>query len=68
MTFDEGIEAAKAELARALQSPHPELATCVHSDTGSAAIAEAIEKLIARHFLKHMAAMHADSAGESREG
>lgn len=64
MTFDEGIEKAKAELAQALQSPHPELATCVHSDTGAAAIVAALDKLIARHVLKHMAAMHTGSAGE----
>jgi hypothetical protein len=40
------IVKAREELARHLQTPHPELQTCLHSDKGATDIAAAIDRLI----------------------
>lgn len=42
----------KKKLAMALMQPHPELATLIMSDRGSAEIAEAINALIEHHCLR----------------
>lgn len=55
----QAIDEAKADLASALMQFHPELLTAITSDRGAAEIVEAIDTLIARHVLMHMAgSMH----------
>lgn len=65
MPFQKDIDAAREQLQTILlTSPHPELQTCVFSNTKAKEISVAIDRLISLHVLSHMGGMHTPTSRE----